>query len=234
MFCHITTRIKGHKHDDLLGSVGGRGFPTIVALDAKGGVLARGMGRSVEAWGTMMDSAKATATKLADLEKRIAKGDAKAKLELMSVQVDLGQVDLEKAEKTLASDMKLPSELKAKLEGIVNSKKIQNILRSIKRGQPDSITAAGRKLGKMVMSGMPMPKEMNLSMNAFYLGFLAGEKDKNIPLMEKCIAGMSKFKKSLRPGFVDNLEKKLKAVKAAKDGAEEEIVEEVKKAGKGK
>jgi hypothetical protein len=50
MFCHITTRIKGEKYDDLLKKVGGRGFPTFAFLDETGKVLRIARGRNVQAW----------------------------------------------------------------------------------------------------------------------------------------------------------------------------------------
>ena len=44
MLLHVTTHIKDRKHDDLLGTVGGRGFPSFFVLDKDGSVLGQHMG----------------------------------------------------------------------------------------------------------------------------------------------------------------------------------------------
>ena len=48
LFCHVTTRIEGDPHQELLQQKGGRGFPTLKFLDAEGEVLGAPQGRSVE------------------------------------------------------------------------------------------------------------------------------------------------------------------------------------------
>jgi len=47
LFCHITTRIPGEPHDELLKEKGGRGFPTFWFLDPTGKVIGEPKGRSV-------------------------------------------------------------------------------------------------------------------------------------------------------------------------------------------
>lgn len=57
MFLHVTTKIPGRKHDGLLRSVGGRGFPTIVAMGATGEVLAKPRRRDLTALKNAMEEA---------------------------------------------------------------------------------------------------------------------------------------------------------------------------------
>lgn len=49
-FLHVTTLIPGRSDDDLLGRVGGSGFPTLLVLDAEGEVVARPQERTVHAF----------------------------------------------------------------------------------------------------------------------------------------------------------------------------------------
>ena len=57
MFLHITTRIPGRKNDGMLRKVGGRGFPTFVAMSSTGEVMAKPRRRSLEAFANAMDEA---------------------------------------------------------------------------------------------------------------------------------------------------------------------------------
>lgn len=50
LFLHVTTRIPDHPNDDLLGRMGGRGFPTLLYLDQNGKKIGQPMGRSVVAF----------------------------------------------------------------------------------------------------------------------------------------------------------------------------------------
>jgi hypothetical protein len=91
LFCHITTQIKGRKHDDLLVKKGGQGFPHLVFMDADGDVLATHE-RSPE-----LDALKKTAEagkETTELKKKAASGDAEAKVEWFLRQLESGSLDV--------------------------------------------------------------------------------------------------------------------------------------------
>ena len=71
LFCHITSRVNGDPHQDLLQQKGGQGFPHLVFMNAEGEVVAQPQGRSAEAF------AKAHAAYLNCLElaKKLEAGD---------------------------------------------------------------------------------------------------------------------------------------------------------------
>jgi len=56
-FLHVTSRVEGEHHPNLLEEKGGRGFPHVVALDAKGDVVATLQERTVEGFRKMMKGA---------------------------------------------------------------------------------------------------------------------------------------------------------------------------------
>jgi hypothetical protein len=57
MFLHITTRIPGRKNDGMLTKVGGRGFPTFVAMSSTGEVMAKPRRRTIGAFEDAMAEA---------------------------------------------------------------------------------------------------------------------------------------------------------------------------------
>ena len=54
LYLNIMTRIKGYPYDQQLREVGGRGFPTIVALNSKGEVIGKPRGRDIAAFEALM------------------------------------------------------------------------------------------------------------------------------------------------------------------------------------
>ncbi|MEZ6188839.1 MAG: thioredoxin family protein [Planctomycetota bacterium] len=86
-FLHITTRIEGRKHDDLLTQKGGKGFPHLVIMDAEGGVLKEVEDRSVESFRAAIEDAKAYQTLAAKADRTPAED-----LQLLELDVALGRV----------------------------------------------------------------------------------------------------------------------------------------------
>ena len=86
--CHITSKLPGARHQGLLRRVGGRGFPHIVFLDAKGRVLATqdGEERSVKGFERtlgIIERMRASAAKAEDSEV--------ARVEVALCKIELGE-----------------------------------------------------------------------------------------------------------------------------------------------
>jgi hypothetical protein len=64
-FLHVTTRIPGREHDDLLGRYGQSGFPTVLVLDADGRCVAVPAERTIAAFRAALEEAR----------RRITEGD---------------------------------------------------------------------------------------------------------------------------------------------------------------
>jgi len=88
LFCHVTTQVETDKYQSLLKEKGGRGFPTLLFLDADGNVLAQQGERTVAGF-------ERTAALLQGLEatrKKADAGDASAKVDLLLAEMKLGGV----------------------------------------------------------------------------------------------------------------------------------------------
>lgn len=97
-FLHVTTRIPGRKHDDLLQKKGGRGFPYFCMLDAEGSVIAQHAGeRTVEGF----RKTAAAARRFVDLRTRAAAGDREAKIDFCLLRGQLGQIAFAEVEAEL-------------------------------------------------------------------------------------------------------------------------------------
>lgn len=217
LFCHITSQIDGEKYGDLLSSVGGTGFPTMVALDAEGKVLAKLKGmRTVENFDGMLKSGKETLTQLKEWTEKAAKGDAKAINALLAKQIELGQIDLPKAKSHLADSEKLTPATKKLLEGIVAEGKIMAVLKKIKRGDNDSMVAAGKELGEMIEKGEAFPQG-RVTLDAHYVASRYAKEAGKVELFKKCAAVFKKMK-GINPRFLEQLDKELAELEKAKGG----------------
>lgn len=145
-FLHVTTRIEGRLNDDLLSVYGGRGFPTLKFLDAEGKAVAEPGGRSVEAFQTTADALNS----LADLKKRIAKGEKGLDAKLLLAEMNLGSVTFADAKKRLAGMKKVKPETKAKIKAALVNLEFDDLLNSMTRENQDEI---GEKVAKMAKDG---------------------------------------------------------------------------------
>lgn len=99
LLAHITSRVAGRAHDDLLSRKGGRGWPYFAVLDAEGGVLARHDG------GRGFETIADRAAEFLALRER-AKADRDARVELTFQNIELGNLALADARfpETLTDD----------------------------------------------------------------------------------------------------------------------------------
>lgn len=108
---HLTTRVEGDPHQNLLREKGGNAFPYLVFMDAEGEVLAKQGDRSVDA---LLASAKAL-KELPALTKRVADGDPKAKIDLFVAELALGRLTFEQATARHAELVNVQKEQEAKI-----------------------------------------------------------------------------------------------------------------------
>ena len=87
---HVTTRIPGHPHDDLLSRNGARGFPTLQFLDADGKVLATVGDRTVATFEEALDALH----RIEAVRARAQAGDPLAEADLLLMEQVLGRVEL--------------------------------------------------------------------------------------------------------------------------------------------
>ncbi len=124
-FAHVTTHIKGRANDDMLGKVGGTGFPTLRVMNAAGDVVANHNGaRSVEGF-------KATFVKIDELNalrKRVKAGEKELAAKLLLEELNMGAIKYAAAKKSLAAIKKIKPETKAEIEKILVGMEFNEIM----------------------------------------------------------------------------------------------------------
>ena len=213
MLCHITTQVEGQAHDDLLGKKGGNAFPTFLAMDASGNVLARTPPKwpTVDMFKTLMSSATDMAKELDALAAKAAKGDAAAKLELFEKKLSLSHYDAAQAAAAYKALGKISDEAKARIEAKLTSLEVAAIFAKVKPNKESQI-AAGKKLAAMVKAGRE-PKGRMMRLNSWFLISTWAESTKNVEMFERAYKTF-KSVEGIRPAFLQGLERKLKAMKA--------------------
>lgn len=186
LFCHITTRIKGRKHDDLLSQVGGRGFPHLVFMDGEGKVVGQPAGRSVESF--------QQGARYLILERKENPTQAET-LEL--IELGLGSGAMKPADaKERAAKLKLDKAQRAKVDDLIKAAegqaKIAAILGQLK-SQADMQTK-GAKLGKelwaLYQEGVRAPKGSREALGMFQLMIEYGATDKVLEPAQTGLAGL--------------------------------------------
>ncbi len=141
MFLHVTTQIPGRSHDDMLGTVGGRGFPHLCVLDFDGSVLAtHGGDRSAE--GFKKTTSKAMA--FVDLRKKAGSGDNNAKIDFAILRGEMGQLSVADLQRELGALGKLSPAQEKSLGGVLANARFDEIQK----------TAVGEKCAGMLAQGL--------------------------------------------------------------------------------
>ena len=150
LFCHITTRIPGEKNDDLLGKMGGRGFPYLIYMDADGQKVGEVPGRDVASFQKGMQ----VVGRYVELS---AKSDPTQdeKVELLALKANLGKVDLKGAESERAAMGELTAEQAKRLDGAIAELKIADMAQSLgRRPSPDQMKQVGQEFWTMHQAGI--------------------------------------------------------------------------------
>ncbi len=150
LLCHVTSRVEGESHPDLLSELGGTGFPYLVFLDADGSVLVRHKGaRTLEALKVSGEKARG----LMDLRRKAQAGDRDAGFEILLSKLEMGAVQPEALKAKLAVFGELSAGQKARLEPVVVTNEVRLVLASVNGQDQGSLLAAGREFAAMKAAG---------------------------------------------------------------------------------
>lgn len=218
LFCHVTTRLEGRKHEKLLGEVGGQGFPHLIAMDAEGKVLGEPPGRKVSDFKLFME--------YLDLKPKAEKGDAAAKVEFFIRALMMGDYkDVPSAQAHLATLKNATKEQKARAEALFVDVEVQEIMKPLKENKDRnkakelSVAAGKRMLEMHKKSRVPV---MDNSVGEFYSTILVyAEAEKDIPAFEAALKPLEeRFPEATR--FFDAKRKILEQMKEEKEEKKEE------------
>jgi hypothetical protein len=175
-YLHVTTHIEGRANDDLLSVYGGRGFPTLKFLDAKGNAIGEPNGRDIKAF----DATVAKIKDLDDLRKRIKKGEKGLDAKLLLAELKMGAVKYGDAKKRFASIKKIKPEVKTEIEGMIIGLEFNEIMGSMTEENHKEL---GAKVAKMARDGR-IPGGYDKDM---FWQVVAGWADENgdLPLLKK-------------------------------------------------
>lgn len=224
MLAHVTTRIEGRKNDGLLSEKGGRGFPTIIALDTDGNKIAEAGGRSVEAFEKMMVSASRFVEISGKAEKTLDD-----RIFLFKHQIDMGTLKFAEAKKLRGELEGLSDEQNAEIDTAMVDLEIQDALGNpTSREEADAFAkAAGPKFIEMMKAGKKPTSDA--AYQPFYIlimntAFDAGDAE----TFEKALGMMrAKFGDNARAaGWFDGQEKRLEELKSASDDSDSEETED--------
>lgn len=218
LFLHITTRIEGRKDDGLLGTVGGRGFPHVVAMDDAGKVVAELEGqRNDEGFRAMMKAGK----EYVDLRAKAQKGDPVAKIEFFIRAMMKGDyADLDSAKKHLATLKGVTKEQQARIDVQLVNLEVQDLMKPVRENkdktkEQELYAAAGKTFVEMRKKGR-IPTADN-HFGDFYSSILVhAEVEKDIPLFEEALKILEeRFPRATR--FFETKRKILEKLKEEKD-----------------
>jgi hypothetical protein len=157
LFCHITTRLKDRKNDDLLGRKGGQGFPYIVAMDGDGRVTAVWdyKDASPDGFRALLTKGAAYTTKRA--AKDLPAADA---VELLLHDLTCRNVTIEEARAAAAAMKGLDADQRKKVDGAILETEIVGVLGGITTGSEAEKQAAGKVFAEMWAAGRaPAPED---------------------------------------------------------------------------
>lgn len=178
LFCHITTRVDGDKDQDLLRKMGGRGFPTLMWLDAEGEQLAMQGDRTV-------DGFRKTGEALIALQK-LEKADRteEQEVEYFLARIALGQMDFAAAQEA-AKKLKAKDELAAQIDAALLNLEIEEKIKSVR--DRDAAAAAGKDFAEMAKAGR-VPTAKGVTTAQFWMMVSEHAYDESdTKLFEQCI-----------------------------------------------
>lgn len=218
LFLHITTRIEGRKDDDLLGKVGGRGFPHLVAMDATGKLFGGPDDRSVDSFRKHMT----LVGEYGSYKAKADKGDAAAKVEFFIRALKVGDYKkFDEAKKHLGTLKTVSKEQKAEIDGLLLGLEVRDIIEPLaqnkdKAKEAELTKSVGKKLVEMEKAGrIPTTDDDFGTFYSVILNYAALEKD--IPLFEKGLDALKdRFGDKLNKRFLATKEKILEKMKEEK------------------
>jgi hypothetical protein len=147
-FLHVTTRIPDFPNDGMLGEYGGRGFPTLLFLDAEGEKLTEPSGREVANFA----STQKALNDWFDLKARVEKGEKGLDGKMLVAELELGKVDFPTAKARLAKLKKLDDKTKAHIAKLMIDSEIMHLINDAGR-DADKMKAAQKRMMEMLKAG---------------------------------------------------------------------------------
>ncbi|MHC4340064.1 MAG: hypothetical protein ACYSX0_07630 [Planctomycetota bacterium] len=203
MFLHITTRIEGRKYDDLLTQKGGRGWPSVLAMDADGNVVGQHSGpRTVDGFARTMRQA----AEFVDLKAKAVAGDRKARIDCTLALARMGQLTRPKLEAAIGKLGVLSAEDKRAYQSVLADLMMDEIQR----------TAVGERFLEMERKGL-VPTDPSKRATFFYAIWNNADFKGDIELMERSLREL----KATWGGepryvtFLQGLERRLATAKAS-------------------
>ena len=209
-FLHVTSRVEGEHHPKLLEEKGGRGFPYLVVLDAKGEVLSQVADRSVDGFRKAVKDA-GDFTTLSAKEKRSPAEEMK----LLRLQHDMHKVEdaaaRERANAIDVSDAAVKKDRDEFVFGldVAAELKGKNMRDAAVRG------AVGKTFSEWWAAGKE-PTEDGLAQPYFILMLDHAESGRDVALFEKAL-GRLRERFGSNPGaegFFKKQEERLQKLKA--------------------
>jgi len=209
LFAHVTSRVPGEKYGNLLTEKGGQGFPYLVVLDAKGDIIGKPSGRSVDSFAACVKAANTFAT-------LSAKGDlSKAeKVELLIAKIGLGKLDFAKAKAERESIGELGAEDAKTVDDALVDLEVLDTLKTSAPKSPQDAAALGKTFHAMYQKGARPQGDQ--AYQAFYMLIIRhAEAEANPEMFEIGLNAMKekygKMKQAAK--FFQDQEKKLAELK---------------------
>jgi hypothetical protein len=215
LFCHITSMVEGEKYGDLLSKKGGKGFPHVVAMDAKGDVLAVHAGaRSVEGFAATMQKGREFQTLLAKEELTAAEA-----AELFLLRLGMGHFDLEQARTAAAKLADLSAEDRTRIDDALLGMEIQSL--APKSRGPEAAAASGKAYAEMLAAGRKPVEAETPTFQMFYILIMEyAFQNNDVALYEQGLARMKAVfgENPQAAPFFEAKEKQLAELKARAEG----------------
>lgn len=207
LFCHITTMIPNEKYGDLLEEKGGNAFPYIIFMDPAGDVIVDHQGpRSAEGFGKTGEKAKAWMTAKAKADA----GDAAGKIDFVILQLSMGKLKVEDAEKAIKAAGEPTAEQKAALGLELTNAEIRDAVGKLR--SDEEAAALGKKFYARYKEGKPSPTSDNAFQAYFMLMMDAAAESKDAKVFEEAYKAMFEKYGKLEgaAGFFKDKERQLK------------------------
>lgn len=156
LFAHVTSRIPGRENDDMLGTVGGRGFPTIAFMSAEGDLIGMHQGsRDPEGFNGTLTKVNA----LLSAEKKLAAGDATAGFAVLTAKIGMGTLGLDEAKAAIAEMGALTDAQKAELDGLMIGLELADLDKKMQTRQIEMKDYADKVCGMLEAKRIPSGDE---------------------------------------------------------------------------
>ncbi len=191
-FLHLTTRIKGKKHDGLLGEKGFRSFPTLAFMDAEGKIIGQPAERSIasfeQAFDVLSKHLELVAKHLA-LEKRIANGEKGLEFELFVAEYNLGKVTGEAVTRRIKAFKDLTPAQQKQADQILLDEEVIGLIKRAMEDEDAVRTVSARFVELLDANTLPSKR---VALDFWAILAHTAAKDSNAALLERVIQGLRK------------------------------------------